>query len=582
MQIDKIEIKNVKGIHELEIKQSILPNRPNILVASNGYGKSSIAIAFKSLNNKGICLSKDNRYLNREQNKPFMSIHLTNGISLTADETTNSISNVFSIFVVNSQIKAIARPQRFGKTINPNPSLEIEKTIVLQKIPSKNVFEYNYSHIKYSFGKNKKLLTNISEVFENPEKIGVLENCVDFHNFDLKPYCDSIALALEKINDLNGTAGIIRNKIIENDLISLTPEFNRLRSKISTLFGYSEIDAFFAAWQYIQVHKTMAGKFRKAIVYRNYLSKKELLDSTIAELNPVSDRFKIHSEEHNGSLIVKWPKATQVSNGQRDLLTFVTRLMACEFCENDKCILIIDEIFDYLDDANLITFQYYISNLIDRFKKSKRIIFPILLTHLDPIYLKHFCFNDTKLNICYLKETKGKIGLEMKKMIQNREVAEELKLILDENYFHFNPNVGNIQFTEIFKKYRLNIDWADPKVFLKKVGRQNRAFHLEPDKNYDAVMVCLATRLQIEELVYNSLNTDDNRHNFLKTHGTKDKLLYAQRNGVIIPETYFLLGIIYNHPLHEINESTAKALSIKLENISIKKMLQNLWERKNV
>ena len=58
MQIDKIEIKNVKGIHELEIKQSILPNRPNILVASNGYGKSSIAIAFKSLNNKGICLSK--------------------------------------------------------------------------------------------------------------------------------------------------------------------------------------------------------------------------------------------------------------------------------------------------------------------------------------------------------------------------------------------------------------------------------------------------------------------------------------------------------------------------------------------
>lgn len=49
MVINSITIENVKGIERLEIKQTIQPNRPNILVAPNGFGKSSIAIAFNSL-----------------------------------------------------------------------------------------------------------------------------------------------------------------------------------------------------------------------------------------------------------------------------------------------------------------------------------------------------------------------------------------------------------------------------------------------------------------------------------------------------------------------------------------------------
>ena len=44
MVINSITIENVKGIERLEIKQTIQPNRPNILVAPNGFGKSSIAM----------------------------------------------------------------------------------------------------------------------------------------------------------------------------------------------------------------------------------------------------------------------------------------------------------------------------------------------------------------------------------------------------------------------------------------------------------------------------------------------------------------------------------------------------------
>ncbi len=43
MVISKIEISNIKGIGNLTINQNIYPNRPNILVAPNGFGKSSLA-----------------------------------------------------------------------------------------------------------------------------------------------------------------------------------------------------------------------------------------------------------------------------------------------------------------------------------------------------------------------------------------------------------------------------------------------------------------------------------------------------------------------------------------------------------
>lgn len=43
MTILEIKIENVKGIQSLKVNDRILKNRPNILVACNGFGKTSIA-----------------------------------------------------------------------------------------------------------------------------------------------------------------------------------------------------------------------------------------------------------------------------------------------------------------------------------------------------------------------------------------------------------------------------------------------------------------------------------------------------------------------------------------------------------
>lgn len=58
MIINKIEITNIKGIGNKAFSLDLTPNKPNILVAPNGFGKSSFAIAFDSLKSDRIKLDE--------------------------------------------------------------------------------------------------------------------------------------------------------------------------------------------------------------------------------------------------------------------------------------------------------------------------------------------------------------------------------------------------------------------------------------------------------------------------------------------------------------------------------------------
>ena len=58
MNISTIEIVNIKGIENKTFFLDIVPNKPNILVAPNGFGKSSFAISFDSLKSNKIELDE--------------------------------------------------------------------------------------------------------------------------------------------------------------------------------------------------------------------------------------------------------------------------------------------------------------------------------------------------------------------------------------------------------------------------------------------------------------------------------------------------------------------------------------------
>jgi hypothetical protein len=222
-----------------------------------------------------------------------------------------------------------------------------------------------------------------------------------------------------------------------------------------------------------------------------------------------------------------------------------------------------------LDDANLISFQYFLTDLIEKASLRGINLFPILLTHLDPNFFNHFCFSDGKLKVLYIKEFNVDQSVNLHKLIYNREDIS-VKNELDEYFFHFNPNQIDIQ--DKFEALGLVKEWGDTNKFHRKIYREVNNY-LDGNK-YDPLAICFALRKVIEMKVYNSITDSALQQAFLKVHGTKNKLLYAQSFGVQIPETFFLLGIIYNTSLHLYNgQIITNALAYKLENLTIKKLI---------
>jgi len=582
MRIDGIEIKNIKGLDRLQINQPIEPNRPNILVAPNGFGKTSIATAFKSLNNGHIELDEKDVHYPKDAGTPELTLTISNGLTYTADDSRDFITSEFDVFVANSPLKPRATVQIFHGRRKTHTYMDIEPTIIKKGVPQCVIFDYDYASVKRSFGDSRKVLPSIEPLLQCSKSLDAIESSgIQFHTFDLKPYNTRVLSSISTINSLHKlTAANISEKYNELNLGDIKcQDFDLLCGIIkSELNLESNLEAFLAGWQYVEVRKKMKAKFQRAVNYVPTLETKKEVDLILAKINPVADRFNIASKVDNGNLIIKWPDANLISGGQRDSMVFISKLLECKFQTKKNCILVIDEFFDYLDDANTVVFQYYVSTLIDLFKKSKRIIFPILLTHLDPNYLKHFCFNDKRLNVCYLKPSRAKISKELVKLVVNREDSS-IQDAVDQYYFHYNPTLDGIDLTTEFTNLGINKDWGKPCIFINKVFRQSRAYLLEPDRPYDPLAVCFAVRIRIEELSHNELKSENQRTIFLNTHGTIEKLQYAQSQGASIPETYYLLGIVYNHPLHDISHESSKQLGMKLDNPSLMNMIRSLWPK---
>lgn len=109
------------------------------------------------------------------------------------------------------------------------------------------------------------------------------------------------------------------------------------------------------------------------------------------------------------------------------------------------------------------------------------------------------------------------------------------------------------------------------------VFREVRRYLLE-NETFDPLAICFGVRIQIEQLVYNKISDFENKRKFIEeNNGTNNKLHFAQSIGVRLPETYFLLGIIYNTSLHlSQGQDISKPLGLKLENETIKQMIMNL------
>lgn len=581
--IKTICIENVKGFGARQcFELNIIPNKPSILVAPNGFGKSSLTAAFNALNSNRMVLHKDHFHQDDETNLPSLSIEFKKDDgtfeTLVANSSSNQLGNIFDVFVINSKVEAKASARKIRGSTIAIPSMEIAPIILVNTIPEKTKITYLYSQICTAFGTNGKILPNITTVFKDKVFVSLLSQ--QYTTLDRTNNIGEQTVFNEIISDINslqGTANELKSWIESNKLVNLQTlqYFSSLAQLILNYrnFTYSEVESYLVAYQISKIYLEATENFKKACKYNQYEIEKAAYVNIFSFFNATWKDVK--PQEKDNSLVLVIPKAKYISNGQRDVLTFIALLQQAKnkFSKNN-CILIIDEVFDYLDDANLIAVQYYITQFIDKLKDEGKKFYPLILTHLNPYYFHSYAFSEKNKKVYFLKTSTIITDMNMKKLIEKREEAL-IKNDVAKYFLHYHNQVINIR--DNFRTLLLKETWGDINVF--NIFVEGEVAKYLQELAYCPFSVCIALRKKIEEKIYLQLDTDDLKNQFIEKHGTPNKLDFAEINGIIIPEIYYLLGVVYNEVAHLKNYvQNNSPLINKLENMTIKTMIKKVFE----
>lgn len=589
-KIQRIKILNVKGkdLYELMFNE-LHANFPNLFVAPNGFGKSTLATTFRALKSNRIQLDKEDYFEGNEENLPSIELELvldSGSKTLVADTNKNEINPLIDTYVINNPVYAKSTSRSFGRFSSQSARLDVEDLVFYDSIPLKVEIPYKVKELKDTYGEKGKVFMNISEVFKSLKNLELL--CI---NYELLNKCSTqkkpetaINKFIEQMAD-SGTVKYIKDSITSDKLsiVKDNPLISDLLQIVKDLENLpfdkdnDEVDLILTSIQIIEVFKKVGSDLKKAKSYLEYLEYRRDLDYKLNMFNTTGRTIK--TKETKQKLVVEFFAANKMSNGERDVLSFISNLskFKVKFTKNIG-ILIIDEIFDYLDGSNMLIVQYYLSKMIEESKSMGKVLFPIILTHLDPSLFNNYYFNRPKIH--YLKNysySEDKKMVEFLRIRSNKASYKELAEKIETFYLHYHPE--KLQFNEGEKSLISNESYHDSVLFYEMI--HNEVENYLGGKKYDPLKVICAIRVKIEKIVYSFLPTDETRTEYIKTHTTIKKLNYAFEQGVNIPEDFFLLQPLYNDGLHLNNNDNAtknkiQSICLKLDNIVVQGIIQGI------
>lgn len=583
MIIKNITIKNIRGFRNQTIGLDMIPNRPSILVAPNGSGKSSLAIAFKSLKPKSLDVDQDEIYSNNDTFVPELVLE-TDSSRFLANPTTNELSKEFAVFVINNQNKAKAITNNIAGTRIATARMQVAPIILIKNIPKPVTLNNSFITDNGLQDLVKGTIPSINKLLSNNKFIGEYDfSTIKTLKRKIKPIEDFI----ERLKSYGGRKIDVWTKICDND-IPILSQIEMVKNLVDYCHQYSkdinEAVDYLKAIQLIKLYIKDKRVFDNRIKYARYIlesnSYKELFSS-------LKHTWKnVQPKEAGTNLIIEINDTNQLSNGERDIIVFLAMLQqAKNTLIKPNNILIIDEIFDYLDDANLVAAQYYINCFIQDVKASGRNIFPILLSHLNPNYFKTYAFNDMK--VYYLNNHSPHYSTKMEKLLKRRsELMEEdrknntsndliSKDLISKYMLHFHHDYS-IDMGRCYTDTELN-PWKKIGIFKSYCQKETEKYLNGQD--YDSVAICVWLRECIEKYCYYKLSTDKQELFIEKIHGTKNKISFAEENGVACPKLFSMLGLIYNEHLHTKNKNnidSRESLYSALENNTIREMIRTV------
>lgn len=579
--ISNITIKNIKGFSDKDnsIDVDIKSGKINILVAPNGYGKSSITAAFKSLTNSRIKVEKKDIHKENEQLDSALSI-TEDTITYTADKNKNELANHFKVAVVNSRLVAKATGRNMGAFHSVQGHLGINDFEIIHKIPTNCTILYDPKSLKNDFGENGKILPNISSLLRDNAFLSQLDDIYsDLDKQSAKMRQENINGIIQIINALNGTIENIKANFEEKSLSELNKDssYRNIVELINRHKNIKGLELFLYFYQIQKIYLSDKPMVKAKVQRAKYELFKQSFDNNLAIIGKTWKN--IHTMEHNGSLVIKMPNATNISYGQRDVLTLSIELLKIKSEIKDGCklILIIDEVFDYLDPVNMTIVQYYFSQLVEEYRQ-KCILYPIIMTHLSPDYFNNYTFSPRRMNIVYLQKDYIQPNVNIKRLLVKRE-EETIKDDIAKFLLHYNK--GEINQRAQFRNLGLAETWGEGTTFLEHlINEMNK--YLRKEADYDPYSVCIALRIKIEKIVYEKLPTEDKKKEFIQTHKTKAKLEFAENILGELPDIYFILGIIYNDAGHLKDENSEKPVVYRLNNLIIQNMISEIFEYQGV
>ena len=418
--INSIEINKIKGIDYLKLQLNLIPNKPSIFVAPNGFGKSSITAAFDSISSNKLIITRDNLHNSKENSDSYIKIcdvREKNENELIADLKTNSISSKYKVKVINNKVTSDAKMLNINGFNIPKSDLIVKDITLTNFIPEKKYFNYFVTKYRSEYKINKYIFSNLDELFNSQNFIIRLGN--------VKKNLDNI-LKKKRINEtISELEAQFQTKTIKqtdffndfdkNELIDKILDDSDVRvicddlDKILNIKNKVEKTIFVI--QLIKVYNDNKTEFVKIYKRAVYEKRKKSLEDLIKAIDKKKRIVTI--SEQKGKLIVKFIRANMISNGETDLLCFLVMLEKIKYEEiNKDLILVIDEVFDYLDDANIIVVQKYISSFIKSFTESDKNIFPIIMTHRGRVCQDTFC-GFSKLNDLSVKKPPKTSCLQM-------------------------------------------------------------------------------------------------------------------------------------------------------------------------
>lgn len=566
MDITNIKIKNIKGYGDpgLDWNLSQAPiksNKINLVVAPNGTGKSSLAVALQYAENVRIELKEKHRHNPYDETfHPLVSITI-DGNTLICDDTVNNIKSVVTPYVINSPLIADTKSYHIpGGGLNAIGQMAIEKIEMQATTPNKNEIKVNTTDIKSSFGKNSKLITTINNNLGDSHFIECIGNMRDiFSKYSAQMRISMVNAVIDKINSLDGTKEQLR-RMIDNSYFSeieAEPYYTQYVSLIGNVYpNLTKLDYFLFFFQLLYLYNHNRDAYNQAVKRAKFDNEWEQFNQELRYLDTTGRN--IAAQETGNKVVVEYPLADSISNGQRDLLSFFCRLKKFyrSVNENKNYLLVIDEIFDYLDDANYIAAQYFLSKFM---KECNANIFVVLFTHLDPAHFRSTVFSEKILNVLYLNDFSAKATPQMtsflalrQKLDKSNAAENELYNKISAYFLHYNPSTESIEADlDARNEPNLRTSWGRCNIFFQVlIDEVNK--YVSGDTAYDPYAVATALRIRIEKKVYVSLNPN-NQNEFLtgaKCKTTKQKLNYAEEKGIHVNDIFYMAIPITNDADH--------------------------------